>query len=68
MEIKAIATVKNSRKLPEDDHWEEFISEILLSDHIPTAALDNISDFSHLEVIYLCDKAKANDIVCNMYF
>ena len=65
MEIKLtpIATVKNSRTEPIDDHWETIIAEIELADHIPTVAFENISDFSHLEIIYYFDKVKNDDIV-----
>ena len=65
MEIKLtpIATVKNSRIEPIDDHWETIIAEIELADHIPTEAFENISDFSHLEIIYYFDKVKNDDIV-----
>ncbi|MDF1612580.1 tRNA (N6-threonylcarbamoyladenosine(37)-N6)-methyltransferase TrmO [Stygiobacter electus] len=65
MEIKMqpIATVKNSRKDPIDDHWETIVSEIELADHIPTEAFDNISNFSHLEIIYYFDKVENKDII-----
>ena len=65
MEIKLrpIATVKNSRTKPTDDFWAEIISEIELADHIPAEAFDNISDFSHLEIIYFFDKVKSADII-----
>jgi tRNA-Thr(GGU) m(6)t(6)A37 methyltransferase TsaA len=65
MEIKlqAIATVRNSRTEPIDDNWEAIVSEIELADHIPTAAFENISGFSHLEIIYYFDKVKNDDIV-----
>lgn len=65
MEIvfKPIATVKNSRTEPIDDHWETVISDIELADHIPTEAFESISDFSHLEIIYYFDKVKPEDIV-----
>lgn len=61
--FKPIAKVKNSRKEPIDDHWETVIAEIELENHIPTEAFDNISDFSHLEIIYFFDKVKPEDIV-----
>lgn len=65
MDIKLtpIATVKNSRTLPIDDNWEEIITEIELTEHIPTEAFENISSFSHLEVLYYFDKVKTEDIV-----
>ncbi len=61
--LKAIATVKNSRREPTDDEWAPIISEIELADHVPTEAFDNISDFSHLEIIYCFDKVENKDIV-----
>lgn len=65
MEIKlqSIATVMNSRTEPIDDDWETIIADIELSNHIPTEAFDNISDFSHLEIIYYFDKVVKHDIV-----
>lgn len=65
MEIKLtpIAFVKNSRTTPIDDNWEEIVSEIDLAENIPTEAFENISDFSHLEIIYIFDKVKKEDIV-----
>lgn len=61
--LTPIATVKNSRNEPIDDNWEPVISEIELTDNIPTEALDSISDFSHLEIIYYFDKVKNEDII-----
>lgn len=65
MEIKLlpIATVKNARTEPIDDNWETIIADIELASNIPTEAFDNISDFSHLEIIYYFDKVKKEDIV-----
>ena len=65
MEIKlrSIATVRNSRVQPIDDHWGSIITEIELADDIPTEAFDNITDFSHLEIIYYLDKVAQRDIL-----
>ena len=63
IKLKPIATVKNSRSEPIDDNWETIIAEIELADHMPTESFDNISDFSHLEIIYYFDKVKNEDIV-----
>src|SRR6185295_5962289 len=65
MEIKlqSIAIVKNTRMTPTDDFWEEVIADIELEDHIPTESFENISDFSHLEIIYFFDKVDSKDIV-----
>ena len=61
--LKPIATVKNSRTIPIDDHWTEIISRIELADNMPTEAFDNITDFSHLEIIYYFDKVENDSIV-----
>ena len=61
--LKPIATVKNLRTIPIDDHWTEIISRIELADNMPTEAFDNITDFSHLEIIYYFDKAENDSIV-----
>lgn len=58
-----IATVKNSRTSAIDDNWEEIISEIELAEDMPVEAFENISLFSHLEIIYYFDKVETKDIV-----
>lgn len=61
--LRPIATVRNSRTIPIDDHWEGIVAEIELADDIPKEAFDSISDFSHLEIIYYFDQVKDGDIV-----
>jgi len=65
MEIKVnpIGFVKNLRKAPSDDFWGEVIAEIELAEDVPTEALNGITEFSHLEVIYFFDKVKGGDMV-----
>ena len=61
--IQPIGFVKNIRNAPTDDHWESIVSEIELTDNIPSAALLNIAEFSHLEIIYLFNQVNPVDIV-----
>ena len=61
--IKPIAIVTNNRKKPIDDYWGVTISEITMLDHVPTEALDNIGDFSHLEVIYYFNQVDPDKII-----
>ena len=61
--LTPVAFVKNSRTTPVDDNWEDIIAEIELAEHIPTEAFENLSDFSHLEIIYYFDRVKNEDIV-----
>jgi len=61
--LTPIGRVRNSRTTPTDDFWETIIADIELADHVPTEALDHISAFSHLEIIYFFDKVKSEDII-----
>ncbi len=61
--LQPVATVKNSRTVATNDFWGSVISEIELAEGIPTEAFNNIETFSHLEIIYYFDKAKAADMV-----
>lgn len=61
--LSAIASVRNSRITPIDDNWSDIISEIHLSDHVPTSAFDHIADFSHLEIIFYFDQVSDDKIV-----
>ena len=56
-EIISIATVSNNRAVISDDFWGDIVSAIKLNDEFPEEALDGIEDFSHVEVIYIFDKA-----------
>lgn len=63
IKLKPIAYVRNERKSPTDDHWENITSVIELEEHMPDEALLGISNFSHLEVIYYFDQVSASDVV-----
>lgn len=62
IEVQPVAFVKNSRTAPEDDEWGKVTSVIELADDTVTEALDGITDFSHLVIVYyfhLVPKEKA---------
>lgn len=54
--IQPIALIYNPRTEPTDDFWGSVTSEIRLLPEIPQEALDGITDFSHLEIIYYFDQ------------
>ena len=58
-----VAFVCNNRSEAIDDNWKEIISEITLANNIPEEAFNNISSFSHLEIIFFFDKVKEEDVV-----
>jgi tRNA-Thr(GGU) m(6)t(6)A37 methyltransferase TsaA len=61
--LKPIATITNKRIAAIDDNWGDTISEITLLDHIPIEAMNNLEDFSHLEIIYYFDQVDQAKIV-----
>lgn len=61
--LEPIAFVKNSRKNAIDDDWEGIVSHVELVETIPIEAFDNISEFTHLEIIFYFDQAKSEDVV-----
>jgi tRNA (adenine37-N6)-methyltransferase len=61
--LTPVATVKNLRLAPEDDYWEQVVSDIELAQHIPGTAFDEIMQFSHVEIIFYFDKALQSDVV-----
>jgi len=61
--LHSIGTVKNIRTEVTDDFWGLVVSEITLSEDIPAEAFTNISDFSHLEIIFYFDQVTENQIV-----
>ena len=63
IELSPVAFVRNTRPTPTDDFWGDVITEIELADHTPTEALEGITAFSHLEIIYFFDKVNSKDIV-----
>jgi tRNA-Thr(GGU) m(6)t(6)A37 methyltransferase TsaA len=63
IQLKPIATVKNSRIAPGDDDWGGVVSEIVLAPEVPEEALEGIELFSHLEIIYYFDQAVGGQIV-----
>lgn len=52
IELQPIGIVRNSRSVPEDDHWNQIESEIVIHESLPEECLSGIESFSHIEVIY----------------
>lgn len=61
--IQAVATVKASRTVAEDDNWGGSTARIELAEHMPTAALDGLEEFSHVEVLFCFDRVPEDKIV-----
>ncbi|ANP46199.1 SAM-dependent methyltransferase [Candidatus Viadribacter manganicus] len=52
-EVSAIATVRSPRKDLTDDFWGAVDAQIVLADRFDEAAFYGLSDFSHVEVLFL---------------
>lgn len=50
--LQPVAFVKNTRTGFTDDYWGNILSEIELVPSIPAEALEGITEFSHLEIIF----------------
>jgi len=61
--LHPVATVKNTRQDLSDDYWGGIISEIELVNTVPETAFDGIDSFSHLEIIFYFNRARAEEIV-----
>lgn len=61
--LQPVAYTSNSRKAATDDYWGAIVTEIALAEGIPTEALENITMFSHLEIIFYFDKVSDDSIV-----
>lgn len=61
--VTPIGYVKNTRSRMQDDYWGNVTSEIIITDEFPEECLDGIDTFSHLEIIFLFNKAAQSEIV-----
>lgn len=52
-EVSAVATVRSPRKDLKDDFWGAVEAEIVLDERIDETALYGLSEFSHVEVLFL---------------
>ena len=61
--LQPVAYVRNSRTQAVDDNWGEIVSEIVLNERFKQDALQGIDAFSHLSMIFLCNRVPENRIV-----
>lgn len=61
--IRPVATVRSSRKTPEDDHWGAVESYIDFDQRqFGANALLGLSEFSHIEVVFLMHKVPPDSV------
>ena len=61
--LRPVAFVTNTRTTPADDFWGSEVHTITLAEGVPEEAFSSIETFSHLEIIYVFDKANPADMV-----
>jgi tRNA-Thr(GGU) m(6)t(6)A37 methyltransferase TsaA len=61
--VEPIAHVVASRRTPEDDYWGGALAGITLVEGLDESALEGITDFSHVEVLFLFDQVAEHRIV-----
>lgn len=54
--VRPVASVREGRSTPEDDFWGGTTCRIELAEGFDVDCLAGLSDFSHLEVVYLFDR------------
>lgn len=63
IEIQAIGFVQATRLSPDDDFWGGEEACITLTDDFPPEALQGLSDFSHVEVLFFFHEVELQKIV-----
>lgn len=62
--VQSIGRVRCERKEPIDDNWDAFPSTIELdSAHFGREALQGLESFSHVEVLYVFDQVRDEEII-----
>jgi len=55
--VRPVAVVRNSRTEAIDDQWNSITSTIELLDDVPAASITGLETFSHMEILFLADRA-----------
>jgi tRNA (Thr-GGU) A37 N-methylase len=56
--VRPVAYIRNDRSEPLDDDWDDVVSTVELAPDVPDEALAGLSDFSHVELVFLADWAE----------
>ncbi|MGV9599788.1 TrmO family methyltransferase domain-containing protein [Streptosporangium sandarakinum] len=54
--LEPVAHVAGGRAERFEDHWRDVTAVIRIADHVPADATLGLSDFSHLEVVFVFDR------------
>ena len=60
--LHPIATVRSGRTEPLDDDWDAVPAQVVLDDALPAEALRGLEDFSHVEVVFVFDRVRPEQV------
>ncbi len=58
LSVRAVAYIRNERSEALDDNWDDVVSTVELASDVPDEALNGLSDFSHVEIVFFADWAE----------
>jgi tRNA (Thr-GGU) A37 N-methylase len=61
--LRPLAWVRNARTEPLDDDWDAIVSGVELAGGIPADCLAGLEAFSHVEIVFLFDRVRDDQIV-----
>ncbi len=56
--LRVVAYIRNDRSEALDDNWDDVVSTVELASDVPSEALNGLSDFSHVEIVFFADWAE----------
>jgi tRNA (Thr-GGU) A37 N-methylase len=57
LSVRAVAYIHNERSEALDDNWNDIVSTVELGADVPSEALNGLSEFSHVEIVFFADWA-----------
>jgi tRNA (Thr-GGU) A37 N-methylase len=57
LSVRAVAYIHNERSEALDDNWKDIVSTVELAADVPSEALNGLSEFSHVEIVFFADWA-----------
>jgi len=57
LSVRAVAYIHNERSEALDDNWNDIVSTVELAADVPSEALNGLSEFSHVEIVFFADWA-----------
>lgn len=56
--VRPVAYIRNDRSEALDDNWDDVVSNVELSQDVPSESLLGLAEFSHVEIVFFADWAE----------